>query len=426
MKFVPWFLLLSVAVPCGAQSTCDSKTLSEGAARVAAVQGELRKVQVGENEIGYGVPPAADSGMREIKDALTRAADSALACAQPLVDTLALQNQLALVLHANPPVPGENTVITKDDHRFDEATGGYGHNLQVRVSRPPRVAGLLEVEFSINIVCGNDTVLLVYEIRAGAWSRRLRWQAPKLSEVSDAFGDFFVSAVLPASAAPDGKGPAWRIVVAHGTPWCTSRFSGFKIDLLSPGPDPDTPRQLWNVERSYSRFSDPQLRSSGNTFELRLNRTCMDSMAFERRAIYRYRVDDDQHIERMGPIAINARGFVEEWLSSPWSESRNLSVTENTPVLEKVHSGFDLPFKPDYSQFVAHTYGPVTSCSVAGVFQVQIDSTLETAVPGKPGGDSKPLASLYFHVREGKDGYVMVSAPTTSDPACKGGDLMPH
>jgi hypothetical protein len=365
--------------------------------------------------------------MREIKDALTRAADAALACAQPAADPLVLQKQLALALHANPPEPGEYTVIAKDDHRFDEATGGYGHNLQVRASRPPRVGGLLAVLFSMNIECGSDSMLLVYDSRDGTWAMRLRWQAPKLSQVSDAYGDFFLSAVLPAAAAPDGKGPAWRMVVAHGTPWCTSRFSGFQIDLLVPGPDPDAPCRLWHIERSYSRLNfEPTLKSSGDTFELRLNRSCTDLEAYERRAIYRYRIDDHRHIERIGPIVVNARGFVEEWLSSPWSESRNLSVPESAPLLEKVHAEFDLPFKPDYSQFVIHTYGPVRACSAPGVFQVRIDSTLETFVPGKPGGDSKPLASRYFHGREGENGYVMVSAPTGPDPACKGADLMPH
>ena len=124
-------------------------------------------------------------------------------------------------------------------------------------------------------------------------------------------------------------------------------------------------------------------------------------------------------------IAINARGFVEEWLSAPWSESRDFSSAEAVTELQAVYDRFDAPIKLNGDQFVRHPLGPVRACAAPGVFQVQIDSTLENIVPGKPGGVRKPLASRYFHVREVKDGYVMLSAPTAPDPTCSGANLMP-
>ena len=81
--------------------------------------------------------------------------------------------------------------------------------------------GLLEVTFFINIECGSfDSMLLVYDLRNGAWKKELRWQAAPLHQVSDAYGDFFLSAVLLGSSATGGA--EWRVIVAHGTPWCTS------------------------------------------------------------------------------------------------------------------------------------------------------------------------------------------------------------
>jgi len=61
---------------------------------------------------------------------------------------------------------------------------------------------------------------------------------------------------------------------------------------------------------------------------------------------------------------------------------------------------------------VAMILWTVHACNAPATFQVKIDSTLETFVPGKPGGVSKPLQTHYLHVREIKDGYLMVSAST--------------
>jgi hypothetical protein len=378
-------------------------------------------------EMETTVPAVTGDLLTQLKDALSCAADAALAHAGPSVDPVQLQTMMAQILNANPPEPGEYTVQSKDDHRFDEhrfdeATGSYGHNLRVRVSRPSNVAGLIEVEFSVNIECGNDHMLLVYAPRNGIWREQMRWQAPPLKQVSDAFGDFFVAATL---SAPEAGDAAPRVVVAHGTPWCTSRFSGFAIDVLSPASDPHSPKVLWHTKRGYSRGEfTPRIKSSGDTFELRLNESCMDFDSFERRVIYRYRVDEHQGVHRIQPIATNARGFVEEWLSAPWSESQSFSAPEAGPALRLVHDQF-APTAESDTEFVSHSYGPVRACNTPGTFQVQINSTLERIVPGKPGGESRPRPAHYFHVRAVEDGYLMVSAPTEADPACKGANLMP-
>jgi hypothetical protein len=327
---------------------------------------------------------------------------------------------MAEVLHANPPEPPENSVVSKDDHRFDEALGSYGSNLRVRVRRPPNFAELLEVEFSINIECGDDHMLLIYALQNGAWKRQIRWQARPLKQISGAFGDFFLSAIL--SVHGDSTP---RIVVAHGTPWCTSRFSAFNIDILAPTSDPNSPKILWHTERGYSRGDfDSKIKSSGDSFELRVNNSSMDIDSFERHVIYRYRVDDHGRVQRIQPIATNARGFVEEWLAAPWVESKLFSAQESDRAMQSVHDRFEVSPKSD-NEFISHHYGPVRSCSTPKTFQVQINSTLEKPVPGKPGGESKSLRAHYFHVREIDNGYLMVSAPTEPDAACSGPNLMP-
>jgi hypothetical protein len=427
MKHLSWILPLSFAVSCPAQNLCNPNALSQAAARVLILQNELGQTKV--DEMDVSVPPTVAVKITQLKDALSHASDAALACAEPSENPIELQKRLAQMLHANAPEPPANTAISKDDHRYDEILGSYGHNLRVQVSRPPAVAGVLLIQYFTNIECGADSMLLAYELRDGTWMQKLRWQSPPLKMISDAFGDFFVSAALPDSSALENTNSKWRLVVAHGTPWCTSRFSNFKIDLLSPGPDPASPRVLWHTEREYSRDEfEPRIKSSANTFELRLNADCMSfdpANCFERRVIYRYSVDGNDHVHRVGPLANNARGFVAEWLIAPWIESQNLSAAESATTLQKVHDQFAPSFKPNDDQYTSHGYGPVQACATPRTFQVQIDSTLEKIVPGKPDGESEPLATHYFHVREVKNGYVMLSAPTEPDPTCSGANLMP-
>jgi hypothetical protein len=191
---------------------------------------------------------------------------------------------------------------------------------------------------------------------------------------------------------------------------------------------PVSPQVLWHTERGYSRGGfDPRLKSSGNTFELRLNDDCMHfdiANCFERRVVYRYEMNDDGQVLRLNPLALNARGFVEEWLSAPWSESRTFSPASSAAVLQRIYERFDPPLKPDDEQYISHSFGPVRACAAPGVFQIQIDTTLEQTAPGGQ-NVSKPLRSNYFHVLQVKDGYLMLSAPTEPDPTCKGPNLTP-
>lgn len=427
MKRLSWGLLLLLGISCRAQNHCSPSVLSQTSTRVVALQRELGRTKVG--EMDETVPPATANKITQLKDALSRVSDAALACANPSVNPIALEKQLAQILHANAPEPASNTAISNNDHRYDEIFGSYGHNLRVKVSRPPGFADILAIQYSINIECGADTMLLVYGLQDGTWVERLRWQSPPLKQTSDAFGDFLVSAYLRDSSASKSRSTRWLVAVAHGTPWCTSRFSGFKMDLLSPGPGPASPRVLWHTERAYSRGGfEPWIKPSGNMFELRLNADCMSfdsANCFERRVIYRYTVDMNGRVRRVGPLAINARGFVEEWLSAPWSESRDFAIAGAVDGLQKVHDQFNPPFKPNDDQFVSHSLGPVRVCVALGTFQIQINSSLVRIIPGKPGGESEALASRYFRVRAVKDGYMMVAAPTAPDPKCTGPNLMP-
>jgi len=293
----------------------------------------------------------------------------------------------------------------------------YGANLQVKVTAPVAQTSLRIVELRFDIECGGDTILLAYELArrnsqvisvAGAHvdsgtpdglGRVLRWQAAPYEEINGAFGDFFEYVVLPGQ---DEK--SWRLVVAHGTDWCTSRWSGYKIDLIEP--QAGAARVVWHYQQGYVLESDPRLVARPNGFELRLDVGTIESEQMTRKGVFRYVVDGDT-VRRVGPIAVDGRGFVDEWLQLPWSEAKQWSVAEGSEGFEKAHEAFARGRK-DAS--VTYSYGPVRACLMKGQYEVEIDA--------EPGGKQ------FYDIREGPNGYTMVNFGTTQDERCSGPDLM--
>jgi hypothetical protein len=207
---------------------------------------------------------------------------------------------------------------------------------------------------------------------------------------------------------PDGM----RIVVAHGTPWCTSRFSGFAIDVLAPAArGVDAPRVVWHTARGYSRGDfATSLRTTEGGFELRLNEPTMDIDTFERTVVYRYRLTGDQ-VARIEPIATNGRGFVEEWLKMPWDEAKDQTAPEAVDALRRIHERV-AQLDSDPKTYVGYAYGPVRACSLKGRYEVEMDAD--------PGGRQ------FYAIEQGKNGYTMVNFSTKQDERCTGPDLMKH
>ncbi|MGF6189055.1 hypothetical protein [Serratia sp. 2723] len=95
----------------------------------------------------------------------------------------------------------------------------YGSEPGFEVTRQPEFPDIILIRSGFAIPCGDDNVLLAYQRHEGKWSRILRWQSDDYQKISGAFGDNFTYHLIPSpqsTATP-------RMVVAQGTPWCTSR-----------------------------------------------------------------------------------------------------------------------------------------------------------------------------------------------------------
>ncbi len=283
----------------------------------------------------------------------------------------------------------------------------YGTDLRVSVTVPANKPELLMVDWSFGIDCGNDSLLLVYSRHASQWKQVLRWQSKADESISDAFGDFFQYAVVPL-----GPTERWGVAVAHGHPWCTSRWSGFDLDVIAPAQDSLPQRVLFHKSAGYVRFEDvrPIIKPKQDGFDLRLEVGLMDPDIMTRCGVYRFRTTEE-NIERIQPIAMNGRDFVDEWLNVKWADAGRWSSPEHLAQLKSEHDRFERRLQPESKNYPSFSYGAVRGCSDDRQhFQIETSED-----PGN---------LMYFQIMQGANSFTMQSISRQPNPLCKGPDLM--
>ncbi len=373
--------------------TCDTNA-TESAAKILAERQQVL-LQHGVEEMDGTVSAALSRQIRDLKDALVQTVDASLACTPLEADAPAIDARLSGILPGNPPK--QVAAAQADAARTYDV---YGNSLFTTVETPLDAPHLRIIQAGFYIQCGGqDVVLLVYEPGEHGWRRALRWQSAEYAVISDAFGGFYNYVLLPAR-----RGKPWRVAFVHGMPWCTSRWSGYKIDLLEPAPG--AARLIWHSEGGYVRESEPRLSARPDGFELRLDVGTIESEQMVRKGVLRYKVDGDR-VERIAPIAVDGRGFVDAWLQAPWSEAKQWSAVAGAMQFTAVHAEFE---QGHNDASVTYSYGPVRSCFDKSRYEVEIDAT--------PGGPE------FYAIQEGSGGYTLVNYGTTQDDRCSGPNLM--
>ncbi len=394
-----------------AEQRCSQTALQTATQRVKAIQSQLLAYKI-QDEIDEGVPTPLQAQIRTFKESLAALADAALSCAKEDVNPKLIESTLVKLLDANKPVINE----VYDPKKPTQLDHIYGDGIDVKVTAPANAPKVLLVEIHFGIECGYDAILIAYELHGSHWQQVLRWQSYDYDKISGAFGDFFQYQVLPQKDSGH-----WLLAVAHGYPWCTSRYSGFDIDIIQPSNNNSPQQVLIHKNEGYVRETSPVMTLVSDGIQLRVVTTSLDADIMTRPGIYRYRISGVQLV-RVQPIANNGRDFVDEWLQSPWDDATRWSTQSNLVELEAAHKNINTLRYPDSNskESASFIYGPVRTCTDSSShFQVELD--LEWFVNQQ----TRPDRPTYFQIQEGTNSFTMLSASGKPDPHCTGHDIMP-
>jgi hypothetical protein len=392
-----------LATQLWAQENCSHEALQDKATRVKSTQEKLLAVKVGDEGMDTDVQPSTQKLIQEFKNVLAATVAEYMNCTPPAVSNVKqFEAGLAGLVGANGPEPPTHSTPREASEFVDQI---YGSHLSLSVARPTAQSQLLSVKFTFGINCGDDNMLLIYERRNGRWSRVLLWQSGNYSTSAGAFGDFFSFLFVPR-----GEPVGWVLAVAHGMPWCTSRWSGFDLDVIQPSHGEMPQEVLFHREAGYVRSEEVEMMPRAAGFELRLTTGSIDLDRMTRRAIYSYRLVDGT-VRRVQPVALNGGDFVDEWLNTDWDEAEQWSAQQNVQSLREVHANIERLIKPSAQNWPSFTYRAVRACSGdPSRFQIELDQD-----PGVP---------TYFQIREGKNFFEMLYASRQPDPKCNGPDLL--
>jgi hypothetical protein len=385
---------LFLASQAAIAQTCSQEAIQKSASEVLSARKQLMATHINSGDIGVDVSPFTRAEIHTLKNALSDTTSEYLRCERSgFVDLKIMETALLKMMAVEEP-------------KENAATTNYGRGLEIDITHPEKEPQLVAITISFGIECSKDSILLIYEHRAGTWQQALRWQSDDYSQISGSLGDFLEYVVLPQEQS--GK---WLVAAMHGNAWCTSRFSVFAVDLLQPARAAMPQRLLQHLDYGYSRDEDFVTKYRSDGFELRMNVNSLDTGLLTRHGIYRFRIADNR-LERIQPIAMNGRDFVDEWLEVKWPDARRWSAAANIASLEKEHRRIRALHELHAKEIVLLSYGPVRPCSDDPKhFQVELDMSPEPA--------------SYFHIQQGNNSFVMLSAATQPDPGCKGADLMP-
>lgn len=422
VSFLPFFLLSGCkhrgATGNGPQPVAGSAaSVSTDQAFAAKQQAGLLNVQTTEMETD--VPAAAQRAIPLFKDALVHLSDDVLAKQPAAASTKVVEQALASVLpKGNSPNDSKEVASAKaaGKNEFDiPEKGDYGGEVKVSVHDPQK--GLLLVDESFGIMCGEDNVLLGYSNASGHWHRVLRWQAPPYDKVSGAFGDMFLPTLLDVR-----RNGHPVLLVVHGTPWCSSTESGFGMDTLEIDRSSVTDKPFWHGEHGYRRADDvPPLAFSSRVtpdgFEIRSSVDDRIGDSVNRVGIMRYAMAGNT-MQRTLPIAMNSRESVSEWLDMQRNEAALFTDAAAGSVTWKTWDALTYSGKStdDAMKIPMLSYGDVRACSDPKHYQVAI----ETEVYSAGNKAHAPGPSYYVQVLETGTGYRIEAASQQPDATCSG------
>jgi hypothetical protein len=378
------FLLFLAISATGAQAQCTQDAVARAAQQVVESRRLLLAMHVSEDD-ATRVPVRAQRGIAALKDRLAALTDAYMACAPSLVR---IGPELARLAQADTKPISESQTVNV-----------YGDQLRFDVKEQSR--DVIAIVATFDIACGDDAMLLIYGRNGESWREALRWQSGRYATVAGGLWSFDY-AVSP----PDAAGH-WFVAVKSVAPWCSSTWSEIRYALLRPGELPSAPKILGKSADSiwWGAEDVGTIAVTKDSADIRFHAESIDDGVHNRLWIRHFRVIGDT-VERVQPVAVSPRDFVDEWIVSPWKVAKNWSLGARMTLLHAAHEIAQGEKKDEGFEFAS-----AQRCSdMPDHFQITL----------APMDESRPS---YFQVL-GRTTFTMVSVDRVAAKACAGKNIL--
>jgi hypothetical protein len=245
-----------------------------------------------------------------------------------------------------------NAVVPHRSHDTDSDLLG---DLDIEFSRPEGEPTWLAMSTLVGIPCGFDRSSYLYEWRDDRWNRRFSLEANDYRR--DQYGP--EESVELRVSPPNANNT--RLVLVTGFPpacisvWHTLYIRLFRVDTLQTKLLEETPTANLGEEPAYSVRLEP----SGVLVEF--SGFSVDTDILVRTHILHYKLAGNE-VRRIEPIALSAQDFVDEWLTSFWTDISEWSDPKLSEWHKKLHGYKGI-----------REYAAVRRCGQTNQWQVALD-----------------------------------------------------
>ena len=239
------------------------------------------------------------------------------------------------------PLAARLNAQLKQEHLFreDESahTGDFWTRIgflgEVRLEYKQRQTYLV-LRTAVEVHCGFDESAYLYRFQDGHWKRL--WGSEQNSYTKEKYLVQSISAVLVSPPLNE----AHPYVLTLGTePWCSSNWHDVYVRLWSLSSSGEEPKLLLDKsDWAYLGAHDIPIQGSVGRKDALVEYTVgsLDPGLHSREAVLHYAIQSEK-AERINPVALSPRDFVEEWLKEPWEQSRHWSSSLQRAALKKAH-----------------------------------------------------------------------------------------
>lgn len=240
----------------------------------------------------------------------------------------------------------------------------------------------------VGVRCGFDESAYVYERRSDGWRLILETEQDRYDDKQYSPQNFLAIKTSPAGIAWNATPSKPPLVLTLGySPWCQSNWQMLYTRLWRASPTNVTPKPI--IDAADGVFLTDMIADgevSDDDVFVRFDARSIDSGGV-RTHLHHFLVHGDV-VERIAPVALNPKDFVDEWLTRPWTESaRWIDKASEPSALQKWYGAFPRGKEIIFGEFDK------------GPFHCRSDSTLWQVGFTQDAGPKNPEISAYFLVR---------------------------